>query len=325
MSLPAFLIIATLILVPLAAAGVLLGAAWRKLLRLRRQRDDAKRAWVERAWAWGPALGVVLLSAGAVAYAREIEPRRVGVTRVEIRAGRPVGAGPRYRIVHLSDLHFDRTGERERRVLEIVRAAKPDLVLLTGDYLNVRGAAADLVGFLGELKAAARHGVYGVGGNWDGKFPIAELFESAGAVWLRDDYALVRTGGARDVLLVGLDWHPSRPARELFAGASADSYKILLHHSPDAVDELAGTPADLFLCGHTHGGQVRLPGWGALITMTRLNKRYEMGRYRVEPPATGNPRGTDMFVSRGVGMSGIGPRLRFLCPPEVAVIELVGD
>jgi predicted MPP superfamily phosphohydrolase len=204
----------------------------------------------------------------------------------------------------------------ERRVVDIVRAERPDLILMTGDYMNQQGAQAGFVEFLAALEAP----VYGVAGNWDGKFPVAELFENGKAKLLRDDYESVAGG---DILLVGLDYVQHRSARELVAGASPASYKILMHHSPDAVDSLGGAPFDLFLCGHTHGGQVRLPFYGAVLTMTQQGKRFEMGRYFIAPPATGNPAGTGMYVNRGIGCSGAGPRVRFLCRPEVAVIELV--
>ena len=87
-----------------------------------------------------------------------------------------------------------------------------------------------------------------------------------------------------------------------------------------ASDELQGRDpgqrVDLFLCGHTHGGQVRLPFWGAVITLSKYHKRFESGLYDFE--------GVPMYVNRGVGCEGgSAPRVRFLCRPEVAVIDLV--
>jgi len=89
---------------------------------------------------------------------------------------------------------------------------------------------------------------------------------------------------------------------------------IFLYHYPDAIYGLAGR-ADLYLCGHTHGGQVALPFYGALITLSKYGKRFEGGRYEVG--------GTTMYVTRGVGMEGYHtPPIRFLAPPEVVFIEL---
>jgi hypothetical protein len=74
-------------------------------------------------------------------------------------------------------------------------------------------------------------------------------------------------------------------------------------------------PLDLYRAGHTHGGQVRLPLWGAILTSSVHGKRYEMGHYQ--------ENGVNLYVSRGIGMEGLSmPRLRFLCPPEITLVEL---
>jgi predicted MPP superfamily phosphohydrolase len=77
-------------------------------------------------------------------------------------------------------------------------------------------------------------------------------------------------------------------------------------------------PVDLYLCGHTHGGQVRLPIYGAIITSSSLGKRYEMGPY-VEQDTT-------LYISRGIGLEGLSaPRMRLLCPPEIILFSLSGS
>ncbi|HLF93755.1 MAG TPA: metallophosphoesterase [Planctomycetota bacterium] len=223
----------------------------------------------------------------------------------------------RFRLVHLSDLHLERTGRRERRMIELVREAKPDLILLTGDYMNVREGAVALGEVLRALGEVAP--VYGVPGNWDTKFETGRLFQMAGATLLVDDTALIERDG-RKLRLVGQEVDPKKPLRELLRGLDDGATTIFMHHKPDAVDDLRarepGQRVDLFLCGHTHGGQVRLPLWGAVITLSKYHKRYECGLYDVE--------GVPMYVSRGVGCEGSSaPRVRFLCRPEVAVIDLV--
>jgi hypothetical protein len=313
----ATLLLLLLIAIPTAAWAITLLRAWVWLRRLTMP-GKPPRTWVERPRLWVPCAVVAVLSAAVGSWAWLIEPDRIEVTRLELATTRPIGGKKRFKIVHLSDLHLERIGERERRVVQAVAAEHPDLIVLTGDYLNHRGAEAELVTLLQQLSAP--QGVFGVAGNWDGKFPIPELFSNAGLTLLRDDYRLVAGG---DLLIVGLDYIGHRRARDLAAGASDKSYKLLLHHSPDAVDELRGAPFDLFLCGHTHGGQVRLPFYGALVTMAETGKRYEMGRYFIPPGESGNPAGTGMYVNRGIGMSGFGPPVRFWCRPEVAVIELV--
>jgi predicted MPP superfamily phosphohydrolase len=242
----------------------------------------------------------------------------VQVTRTEIRVDRAVLGRERFRIVHLSDLHLVEFGRRELRVVERVREAKPQVILLTGDYMNVREAMDDLDRMLRLLAAEAPLGVYAVGGNMDTKFITRTIFERAGLRYLEDDTHLIPgPDGTRGLRLVGHSVRPAAPLRELLQGISDDAFTVYLQHSPDAVDELrdrgADQRVDLFLCGHTHGGQVCLPFWGAIVTLTKSHKKYERGRYEA--------RGVPMYVNRGVGTTG--PPVRFLARPEVAVIDLV--
>jgi predicted MPP superfamily phosphohydrolase len=93
---------------------------------------------------------------------------------------------------------------------------------------------------------------------------------------------------------------------------------VLLFHIPDAVPQAQAAGVDLYLAGHTHGGQLRLPWFGALVTGTDAGKRYEMGRYDLE--------GLTLYVSRGVGMEGMAaPRARLLSPPEIVCIDVLGS
>jgi predicted MPP superfamily phosphohydrolase len=92
---------------------------------------------------------------------------------------------------------------------------------------------------------------------------------------------------------------------------------VLLYHSPDLVQEAAAHKIDLYLGGHTHGGQLRLPFYGAIVTMSKYGKRYEAGLFQ--------EGATKMYISRGIGFEGLGlPRARFLCLPEIVNVELTG-
>jgi len=94
--------------------------------------------------------------------------------------------------------------------------------------------------------------------------------------------------------------------------------RVLMYHSPDLMPVAARLGVALYVCGHTHGGQVRLPRYGALVTSSRYGKHYEMGHY--------HEGSTHLYVSRGVGFEGLGaPRVRFLCPPEVTLWHLTGS
>jgi predicted MPP superfamily phosphohydrolase len=90
---------------------------------------------------------------------------------------------------------------------------------------------------------------------------------------------------------------------------------VFLHHYPDEIYEVAKQQVDLYCAGHTHGGQVALPIYGALITFSRFGKRFESGLYKVED--------THLYVNRGIGMDGgFAPRVRFCARPEVTVIDI---
>jgi hypothetical protein len=97
-----------------------------------------------------------------------------------------------------------------------------------------------------------------------------------------------------------------------------DKFTLLLYHTPDLMPAAVPAGIDLYVCGHTHGGQIRLPFYGAIVTSSVQGKRYEMGQY--------TEQATTLYVSRGIGMEGKGaPRMRFLCTPEVELFELRGD
>lgn len=267
-----------------------------------------RRTWLRRPWAFWPAVGFLILYAGVLVYSATVEPVWIETTHTEIPAPRPVLGHQRFRIVHLSDLHIEEFGDREREVLELVRRANPHLILLTGDYANHKDAGPAVVAFLRELRAP--YGVFGVGGNWDSKFPVRDWFAEAGARYLADEWVRVAEG-RRELHVIGLDLRPKRTLAELMEGMDSESVKIVLHHKPDAIDALASAKADLFLCGHTHGGQVCLPLYGAIVP-----RRFERGLFRAYD--------TPVYVNRGVGMEGGGvPRIRLLARPEVAVLDLV--
>jgi hypothetical protein len=163
--------------------------------------------------------------------------------------------------------------------------------------------------------------VYAITGSpsVDLKDVVPRIFDKLPITWLLDGVAHLNIKG-HTIRLVGLRCTRERSRdvprlRRLLATASGDSFTVLLYHSPDLMPEAVELGVDLYLCGHTHGGQIRLPLFGALITSSDFWKRYEMGRYEEND--------TTLYVSRGLGMEGLGaPRARFLSPPEVIVWTL---
>jgi predicted MPP superfamily phosphohydrolase len=266
-----------------------------------------------------------LLACGAIVYATRMEPFRLGVTHLELTTTK-LDPGQRVRLVQLSDLHVERITRREREVVKRVNALQPDYVLLTGDYLNFSfigepQAIADARQVLGQLQA--RTGIYAVRGTHqvDPNALLPVLFDGLPIRWLRSEHITVSRNGYR-VTFAGASCSRRRdidlPAVErALDGVPQDAFTVLLYHTPDLASEASAMGVDLYLSGHTHGGQIRLPLYGALITGTDIGKRYEMGQYDV--------KGLTLYVSRGLGMEGMAaPRARFLCPPEIVCIDVRG-
>jgi len=276
--------------------------------------------WLEPSPLCLGALGVNLLATLALAWGSLIEPARVDVTHVALPAAPPLS------VLHISDLHVERFGRREEHLLETVAALRPELIVVTGDYVNLScttdpeaHAAARRV--LEQLAAPA--GVYATLGSPPVDRWVAPIFEGLPVRLLRDEGALIEMDGRRRLALLGMDCshdqeEDGRVLAALAAGAPAEAYRVLLYHSPDLMPLAPQVGIDLYLCGHTHGGQIRLPFYGALATSSKLGKRFEMGHYQ-----SGS---THLYVSRGVGLEGLGaPRVRFLCRPEVALFSTDGQ
>jgi predicted MPP superfamily phosphohydrolase len=336
-----FLGLDTLVLLSLSRWRVSFGPVGPQLLILQGGRLLLSSLLALAVGVWGTwhvglgAVGLVhALATGALVWGALVEPSWVEAVRLEVRSD-VLRALPRpIRLLHLSDLHIDRWGRREDRVLELVREATPDLIVLTGDYVSLSCvedpvAHAHARRFLACL--AAPLGVFAVLGSPPVDRNSASLFEGLSIQLLRDQ--AVKVGGeamwGEDVdaaqgglVLLGLECtHQSdtdvRRLAEVSANAPQQGFRVLLYHSPELALVAPARGVGLYLCGHTHGGQVRLPGLGALITSSRLGKRFEVGWHRVGT--------TVLYVSRGIGMEGMGaPRVRFLCRPEVTLVHLDG-
>jgi predicted MPP superfamily phosphohydrolase len=274
-------------------------------------------------------VGVILtivLQAGITAlqiYATWVEPFRLTVTSLEFTSPKLQGGEP-LRVLHLSDIHFEGWTPRERRLLEVARALSPDLIFLTGDYLNLSSvdhgpARQGVRDLLAELATVAP--TYAVIGSPPVDRPdvVPQIFAGLPITWLVDEVTEVEVKGHR-LRLIGIRCtadhrRDGERLRQLCSAGFHPALQILLYHSPDLFPLAAELGIDLHLAGHTHGGQLRLPLFGALVTSSAFWKRYEAGLYR---------QGTStLYVSRGIGVEGKGaPRARFLAPPEVVLILL---
>ena len=154
-----------------------------------------------------------------------------------------------------------------------------------------------------------------VQGNWDAWYwANLDLFAGTGARELDGDAAQVTINGV-PIWIAGVAVGNEAKMQSAIASMPPDAFKIFLFHYPDLIKEPAVQNADLYCAGHTHGGQVALPLYGAIITFSKFGKEYEAGLYR-----EGN---TWLYVNRGVGLEGgSAPRVRFWARPEVTMIEV---
>jgi predicted MPP superfamily phosphohydrolase len=263
--------------------------------------------------------------ASIFAYATWIEPFHIGITYAELHSPK-LRIDRSIRLLHISDLHVERVTRRERDLVNLARKLAPDLVVLTGDYLNLSYVDSphthqEAHNVLAALCAAVDAPVFAVTGSppVDIAHVVPRIFSDLPITWLQDDIhdvclhdQVLRLAGIRCMREREID---VPRLRRLLNDTPPDQFTLLLYHSPDLMPEASELEVDLYLCGHTHGGQIRLPLVGALITSSAFWKRYEMGRYQ-----EGH---TTLYVSRGLGMEGLGaPRARFLAPPEVVVWTL---
>lgn len=258
-----------------------------------------------------------------------VEPNRLTETRLRVPVASWAGTDKRALLAVAGDFHFAPGDEaRAERIAAALAAADPDAVLLLGDFAKGHSRAAsmeprEIAARFREL--AARVPVFAVLGNHDayvGSRAVAEALREAGVRVFDGKGACVATlrngvrvafGGTLDphgyFSEFDADWVPRRPAE-----AGAETPFVLLSHSPDVAPFLNET-VDLAVCGHTHGGQICLPGGVPVTTSCRgVGRAFPAGLFRV--PATGSA----LFVTRGLGTSIVPARL--FCPPEIAFLEL---
>jgi predicted MPP superfamily phosphohydrolase len=282
---------------------------------------------------WIP-VGVAAAGTLCVAYGMAIEHHwfRLSRYRLDIL---PAGAGG-LSVLHLSDLHF-RAGDR-RKTRFLARLPDADVTVVTGDLLGEAEAVEPVVAALRPVRG--RLASFFVLGSNDYYRPKPtgyhryflpqgtrrrrrlarsrdrELVEQLGAdgwVYLRNVRRDVSLNGIA-LEVVGLDDpHIHRGDLRVAPRKSRERFGLAVVHSPDPAPELAALGYDLIVAGHTHGGQVRLPVVGALVTNSHIPRRMASGLTRLGP--------SYLHVSQGMGTSKYAP-FRFLCRPEATLLEL---
>jgi len=293
---------------------VYLLAAWRAFRRLRGWKPANRKS---AAFEWLLYI-LALLGALCILYAYTVEPYWPEVTHVTLQSAK-LHSGDRLRIVQISDLHCDGKVRLEKRLPEIIREQHPDIIAFTGDTVNGPEGVPLARELLTQLAGIAP--TYVVPGNWDVSFArkwrqsLQQLtfFAGTGVHNLTGQAESIQVGNV-PVWIAGAATNQQELLPALLAKAPHDRFSILLFHFPDEVDVVEQNRIDLYLAGHTHGGQIALPFYGALVTFSRFDKKYERGLHAIGS--------SWMYVNRGIGLEGFPPRARFLSRPEVTVIDI---
>ena len=263
-------------------------------------------------------LAAIGLSSAEVYASRYVNPYDPVLERVTLPLPAEHSGLDGLKIGFVTDTHVGPfiSNDDMRRALDLLRPEAPDLLLLGGDYASespryVAGAAA----VLGEFARETPLGGYGVMGNHDysisGRYAIDGL-EDAGIGLLINDVAEVRVNG-ESLWIAGIDETllGDPDVAGTFAKAPAGAAVLALWHEPQFAEQAAKAGAFAQLSGHTHGGQIRLPGIGPLGLPVH-GKRHVIGR--------SDANGMPVYTSRGVGV--YRPPMRFNCPPEVTLVTL---
>lgn len=275
-----------------------------------------RRAFLRRVIGAGLALGV-----GGFLYSHVIERQWLEVHRVKLAFSELPSEFDGMKVVHFSDLHigfFFGEAQMERVALAI-EAEQADVICFTGDLVDDSlDELSSCVPYLQQLQA--RLGKFAVLGNHDyAESPegVQSALEESGFRVLLNDSAPIRSRGA-EIYISGMEdaLHARPDPVRALAKVPDGHFTLMLMHEAVLADEVASYPVSLQLSGHSHGGQIRLPWLGHVVTPP-LGERYVDRLHQVPG------RELLVYTSRGIGTTGI--PLRFLCRPEIAVIELVRD
>jgi len=256
----------------------------------------SRRRFLKRAGWLGA--GALLLAGGD---ARFVEPHWLRIRHVRVGTAQPV-----QRFAFITDLHYKGDRAFVQSVVNTINALKPDFVCFGGDLIEDRGFVPEALDILSGIQAP----IYGVPGNHDywsrADFrPYQECFAANGGAWLMNDYRDLAGGRMR---LIGLACNRyAEPPLPLKPGAK----NIVLMHYPAWVKKFADQRCDLLLAGHSHGGQVRLPGFGSFVVPFNVDQ-YDMGRFET--------KAGPLYVNPGIGWFYL--KVRFNCRPEVTVFEV---
>ncbi len=222
-----------------------------------------------------------------------------------------------FKILQISDIHADALLDRGERLKRILKEITADICVFTGDFRfmtqNVHAKALAMTREIGDCMGE-NCPKFGIMGNHDFIEFVPDL-ESAGIQMLLNEAVPIEKNGTK-IWLAGIDdahLYRCHDIEKALSQIPEGAVKILLSHTPETYAEASSAGVDYLLCGHTHGGQICLPGGIPLMTNAKCPNKYCKGAWNHD----------DMkgYTSRGTGSSGV--PVRFFCPPEITIHELV--
>ena len=282
---------------------------------------------------WGIGIFILIIS-GIILYARFIGTSGLYVKEYKVTNSSIPDSFYGTKIVQISDIHYGRTIKKQelQNMVDKVNQLKPDIIVLTGDLIDKDTMLTDKMAtvisdILKQLNATI--GKYAITGNHDYKFDKwATIISDSGFMNLNDRYDIIYNNSTNPIFLGGLSTNTYQKEKTLeekikvmndyFATRTEENqnsfpdYKILIMHEPDYVEEVNPENYDLILAGHSHDGQVKLPGIGAVI-LPNGAKKYHENYY--------NLNGTDFYISSGIGTSRY--NFRLFNRPSINLYRLV--
>jgi predicted MPP superfamily phosphohydrolase len=257
---------------------------------------------------------LALAGIGCFLYGHFVELYRIQVTTIPIRTDKL--SQTTFRIVHISDLHCDRKPRNEKRMVELVNQLRADVIVFTGDAVNTPAAVPLFKNTMKNLQASLAK--LAVKGNFEVfAWSPFDLYNDTGFELL---YAqtIPLTKNGETIHILGLSCTTPAGFKPLLRSVPKADFSVFLYHFSDLVESVGDLNLDLYLCGHTHGGQVALPLYGAVITLSKFGKKYEAGMYTVG--------GTILYVNRGIGIEPLpAPQVRFCTRPEITVFDIMPE
>lgn len=284
-------------------------------------KKQTRRTFLKRSL--GSFLTILGLSSGGFLYANRIEPTLLDIQELQIKHPLIPDSFNDIRIVQFSDTHlgFQYTLHQFNKLVKKINSLQPDIILFTGDLMDKPNQYSEINKLMPILKKLhAPLGKYCIFGNHDhggyGSDIYRNIMEATDFTVLLNESVPIKLRDGSFIYLLGIDdamlGNPNLPLT--LKNVPKNSFKILLSHAPDLAENASQYPIQWQLSGHSHGGQIKIPFLGALVTPP-FGQLYPEGLYSV-----GNESPLSLYVNRGIGTTRL--PFRFLSKPELTIFTL---